>query len=138
MSSARRSVEQQAAYARQATILRQKIFAWDSVLHNSSGENWPTMLGRLNAALNQTANLDRNIDDVMEHFVYVPRKATANPQDIPFFLSTRLETLQNTQEEAEGEEEFVVEGGDPVKHLAEYEANAAKLAAEFKKSMVKY
>eukprot|EP00548_Thalassiothrix_antarctica_P016223 CAMPEP_0194195088 /NCGR_PEP_ID=MMETSP0154-20130528/75938_1 /TAXON_ID=1049557 /ORGANISM="Thalassiothrix antarctica, Strain L6-D1" /LENGTH=156 /DNA_ID=CAMNT_0038919575 /DNA_START=230 /DNA_END=700 /DNA_ORIENTATION=- len=48
------------------------------------------MVGRLNAALNQTVTLDSSIDDVLEHFVYIPRQSPVNPQDIPNFLSTRL------------------------------------------------
>lgn len=34
--------------------------------------------------------MDKSIDDVLEHFVYVPKQSPANPQDIPLFLSTRL------------------------------------------------
>jgi len=83
---------QQTTFTRQATILRKNLGEWDMVLHNPRGEDWPKMLGRLNAALNQTSTLDNSIEDVMEHFVYLPKRATANPQDIPFFLSTKLDS----------------------------------------------
>ena len=51
------------------------------------------MLGRLNAAYHQTTTLNASIDDVMAHFVYLPKQPTANPGDIPFFLSTKLDPL---------------------------------------------
>jgi hypothetical protein len=131
MSSGRRTIEQQATYTRQATILRKNLLEWDRMLRTPRGEDWPTMQGRLNAALNQTANLDRSIDDVMEHFVYLPKQSTANPQDIPFFLSTRLEmpgddAIGSTEEAASNSFK-----GDPVEKLTEYERNAAKLAAQY-------
>jgi hypothetical protein len=100
------------------------------------------MLGRLNAALNQTLSMDRSIDDVLEHFVYVPRKSTANAQDIPFFLSTRLET-PSTEPTASEQRELqedpfreLVTRGDPVQQLARFERDAAKLAADYEENMM--
>jgi hypothetical protein len=148
MNSNRRNTEKQAVYTRQATILRKNLLEWDRMLRTPRGEDWPTMLGRLNAALNQTGNMDRSIEDLMEHFVYLPRKSTANAQDIPFFLSTRLETAN--EETAEGandatntaagedtKQSFVL-AVDPVRHLATYENQAAQLAAEFDDNMVRF
>ena len=86
----RQQDEQQRAFLRQAGILRKNLIAWDSTLHSVRGEDWPSMLGRLNAAFNQAGNLDRGIDDASEHFAYVPRRCLANAQDVAFFLSTRL------------------------------------------------
>ena len=60
----RNTSEQQSVYTRQATILRKNLVDWDMILRNPRGEDWPRMLGRLNAALNQTANMDRCIEDV--------------------------------------------------------------------------
>ena len=51
MSSASRRNEQQQVFLRQATILRKNLYEWDRMLRSSHGEDWPTMLGRLNAAL---------------------------------------------------------------------------------------
>jgi hypothetical protein len=93
---------------------------------------------RLNAALNQTANLDRNIEDVLEHFVYLPKQATANPGDIPFFLSTRLETPATDMQGKEGSAAMVLVPGDPVQQLAAYENSAARLAAEYEENMVRF
>ena len=42
--------EQQQIYIRQAGILRKNLQAWDATLHSAHGEDWPSMLGRLNAA----------------------------------------------------------------------------------------
>ena len=42
--------EQQQAFLRQANILRKNLNAWDGMLHSARGEDWPSMLGRLNAA----------------------------------------------------------------------------------------
>ena len=93
--SAGRRNEQQQKFHRQATILRKNLITFDNTLHQNihfhhQPEDWPRMLGRLNAAWNQAANLNNGIEHVLEHFVYVPRKCPANPQDVPFFLSTRL------------------------------------------------
>lgn len=138
MSSGRRTSEQQASYTRQATILRKNLLEWDRMLRTPRGEDWPTMLGRLNAALNQTVNLDRSIDDVMEHFVYVPKQATANPQDIPFFLSTRLEAPAGAEPHRDETKAAKAFKGDPVQQLIEYEKNAAKLVALYEENMVRF
>lgn len=139
MSSGRNTTEKQATYTRQATILRKNLLEWDRMLRTPRGEDWPTMLGRLNAALNQTANLDKSIDDVMEHNVYVPKQSTANPQDIPFFLSTRLELpgddIGGNNDDTTTSNNFKM---DPVEKLTVYERNAAKLAAQFEKNMVRF
>lgn len=152
-------LETQEKYASQATILRKNILEWDqNVQQGFVQEDWPKTLGRLNAALNQTVNMDRSVKDVMEHFVYVPLKATANPQDIPFFLSTRMEentasaaspganeprdgTTNNSNETAPGNamifslDTTIV---DPVEHLVRYETEAAKLAADYESQMIRF
>jgi len=129
---------------RQATILRKNLYEWDRIIRDPRGEDWPSMLGRLNAALNQTGNLDGAIEDVLEHFVYEPRKCTANPQDIPFFLSTRLTTVDTVPDETSKTNAKVdqvyesTEESDPAKVLKRYENRAAELAAEFEESMVRF
>ena len=79
----------------------------------------------------------------MEHFVYQPKQSTANAQDIPFFLSTRLETSgasddnttnQNGQQESEGP----IVQGDPVQMLSRYENRAAALAQEYEDEMDRF
>jgi len=155
----RHLADQKSAYARQATILRKNLQEWDRMLRTPRGEDWPTMLGRLNAAFNQTQNMDSSIDDVLEHFVYVPRKCTANAQDIPFFLSTRLEMISNepTTVKATSTGDGVVdEGGEgrsppkkkrktgpaaadaSIQELEKFENCAAQLAAEYEESMVRF
>jgi len=138
----RRNTEQQSMYTRQATILRKNLGEWDLVLRNPRGEDWPRMLGRLNAAYNQTTNMDKSIDDVMEHFVYLPKQSTANPQDIPFFLSTRLEAASadhssTKKSKQETQDAFVIER-DPVDVLTKYEARAAELAREYEDDMDRF
>jgi len=128
--SGRSSNNQQQAFNRQATILRKNLLKADAILRR--GSDWPDMLGRLNAAYNQTSNLDVAIQDVWEHFVYLPKQATANPGDIPFFLSTRLES----PEEDSANNKLEVE--DPVQQLAQYEKNAAKLVKEYEENMVRF
>ncbi len=114
------------------------------MMRHPQGEDWPKMLGRLNAALNQTNNMDKSIDDVMEHFVYVPRKSTANPQDIPFFLSTRIEMSadnrnDNTNNPTEDSSHAKYEiNRDPVQLLAAYENNAARIASEYEENMIRF
>mmetsp|Transcript_12029 Transcript_12029/g.23459 ORF Transcript_12029/g.23459 Transcript_12029/m.23459 type:complete len:180 (-) Transcript_12029:275-814(-) len=93
--------EQQQVFLRQATILRKNLGAWDATLRSARGGDWPSMLGRLNAAFNQAGNLDQGIEDASEHFVYVPRKCTVNAQDIAFFLSTRLATAASSEENSD-------------------------------------
>ena len=100
------------------------------------------MLGRLNAALNQTANMDRSIEDVYQHFVYLPKQSTANAQDVPFFLSTRLEaptTEENSgaQKQTGSQEQLTIQG-DPVHVLSRYENRAAELAAEFEDDLARF
>ena len=142
-----RNAEMQAAYVRQAVILRKNILEWDKTIHQGglAAEDWPKSLGRLNAALNQTVNMDRSIDDVLEHFVYLPVKATANPQDVPFFLTTRLDDdaaaadADDDTDAAKGNvPEFSLNRTDPVDHLVRYEKEAAELAADYERQMVRF
>lgn len=135
-------MDHQKVFVRQANTLRKNLYEWDQVLRDSTGEDWPSMLGRLNAAMNQINNLDNSIDDIMNHFVYEPRKSTANPQDIPLFLSVRL--VDESKRENEKDEKEAVGGkdgdtsSDPVKFLNEYEKRAAIMANKFAESMVRY
>jgi len=114
------------------------------VLHDPRGEDWSKMLGRLNAALSATSTLDNNIDDVMEHFVYLPKRATANPQDIPFFLSTKLdssatdERTTTTTTKKDSTVQDLLALGDPVQVLSNYEEQAAKLVQEYEDEMVRF
>lgn len=101
---------------------------------------------------NQTANLDKAVQDAAEHFVYVPKKSTINPQDIAFFLSTRLVSAasgensdnRNDEDVAENREDksthsyHLFGGDDPVKRLRKYETKSAQLAAEFEEGMVRF
>ena len=48
--------DQQTAFLRQAGILRKNLQAWDTTLHSAHGEDWPSMLGRLNAAFVSEVN----------------------------------------------------------------------------------
>lgn len=93
----------------------------------------------------------------------MPKKCTANPQDIPFFLSTRLTTdaqKQKADTEAAsqgaankdgtkkegGEEEASAtdvvmaetEIEDPVNALKEFENVAAELAADYESRMIRF
>jgi len=141
---------QQTTFTRQATILRKNLGEWDMVLHNPRGEDWPKMLGRLNAALNQTSTLDNSIEDVMEHFVYLPKRATANPQDIPFFLSTKLDSSTSDDRTTSSAKKSsskkkknttvyeLIALGDHVQVLSRYEDQAAKLAQEYEEKMVRF
>ena len=142
-----RNTEQQSLYTRQAIILRKNLGEWDLVLRNPRGEDWPRMLGRLNAAFNQTINMDKSIEDVMEHFVYLPKQSTANPQDIPFFLSTRLEAAgaddartpkKKTKQQSQEQQDALVIEGDPVDVLSKYERRAAELAREYENDMDRF
>jgi len=119
------------------------------------------------AEQNQSSNLDKCIEPVLEHFVYVPKKCTANPQDIPFFLSTRLTTdaqkqkadtaaasqgaanKDGTKKEGgeEGDNEMTsatdvamieTEIEDPVNALKEFENVAAELAADYESKMIRF
>ncbi len=46
--------EQQQSFLRQATILRNNLNAWEATICSARGEDWPAMLGRLNAAFVST------------------------------------------------------------------------------------
>ncbi|VEU37889.1 unnamed protein product [Pseudo-nitzschia multistriata] len=138
---------QQTTFTRQATILRKNLGEWDMVLHNPRGEDWSKMLGRLNAALSATSTLDNNIEDVMEHFVYLPKRATANPQDIPFFLSTKLDSSatdermpanSSSRKKKDSTVQDLLAMGDPVQVLSNYEEQAAKLVQEYEEEMVRF
>ena len=139
----RRTNDQLSSFVRQATILRKNFTEWDKVLHNPQrGEDWTTMLGRYNAAYNQILHVDTTIDDMMEHFVYVPQRATANPQDIPFFLSTRLETPPTTVTNAtamdDADDNMESGSANAAQHLIDYENYAAKLVQQYEQSMVRF
>ena len=68
----------------------------------------------------------------MEHFVYLPKKCTANAQDIPFFLSTRLADV--VQSDTAGMDNFndSVPGpaNDIGKILRDYENRASDIAVD--------
>jgi hypothetical protein len=159
----RQQDEQQRAFLRQAGILRKNLIAWDSTLHSVRGEDWPSMLGRLNAAFNQAGNLDRGIDDASEHFAYVPRRCLANAQDVAFFLSTRLVVAPSSSSSSSsssggGERDAAADGGIDGKRndddggdgsgrggeepaaarLRRYERRAAELASEFEGGMIRF
>lgn len=111
---------------------------------------------------NQTGNLDRAIKDQAEHFVYVPQKSTVNPQDVAFFLSTRLVEAASKEnaEENETDANALVENGDatssnngnggdewrsaslgnedPAKRLRRYESKTLQLSSEFEEGMVRF
>mmetsp|Transcript_28273 Transcript_28273/g.61557 ORF Transcript_28273/g.61557 Transcript_28273/m.61557 type:complete len:147 (+) Transcript_28273:105-545(+) len=146
MSAQSRRNEHQQDFLRQAKILRKNLEEWDKKIRSNQGENWPSMLGRLNASMNQSGNLDRCIEPVLEHFVYVPKKCPANPQDVPFFLSTRL-TAGDASQVADASGGSDVKGNDadlaatiedPVKALREFESTAAEVAADFESKMIRF
>jgi hypothetical protein len=139
MSTQRRNNEQQAVFTRQANILRKNLSEWDRMLRTPRGEDWPKMVGRLNAAFSQTGNLDNSIDDVLEHFVYLPKQSTANPQDIPFFLSIRLGEPNTTpDDETPKGNDVLTETADPVQILIKYENRATQLAKEYVENMIRF
>lgn len=83
--------------------------------------------------------MDRSIDDVLEHFVYLPKQSTANPADVPFFLSTRLADAGAVAEnEATEEKSTFGSNQDPVQVMARYENRAAELASEYEENMVRF
>ena len=84
--------------------------------------------------------MDSSIDDVLEHFVYLPKQSTANPQDIPFFLSTRLADACSTPEEIviKDIEVLLETAADPVLLLAKYESRATQLAKEYAENMIRF
>ncbi|KAL7527860.1 hypothetical protein ACHAXR_002168 [Thalassiosira sp. AJA248-18] len=142
--------EQQQAFLRQAGILRKNLNAWEATLRSTHGEDWPSMLGRLNAAFNQAGNLDQGIEDASEHFVYVPKKCTVNAQDMAFFLSTRLVTAAGGETNKEGgavngdddvgksSSSQYFGGEEPATRLRRYEGQVAELASEFEDGMVRF
>jgi len=52
-----RIADHQGVFVRQSNILRKNIYEWDEMLRSSTGEDWPSMLGRLNAAMVRRAGL---------------------------------------------------------------------------------
>mmetsp|Transcript_8939 Transcript_8939/g.20786 ORF Transcript_8939/g.20786 Transcript_8939/m.20786 type:complete len:140 (-) Transcript_8939:99-518(-) len=138
------SKEQQTSFLRQAVILRKNLTAWEATLRSQYGEDWPSMLGRLNAAFNQAGNLDSQIEDAAEHAVYVPKKCTVNAQDISFFLSTRLVTATGDDKTDrkcadENDPESQNFGGEqPSNRLRRYESEAKDIANEFENSLVRF
>ncbi|KAL7429885.1 hypothetical protein ACHAXH_001297 [Discostella pseudostelligera] len=76
------------SFARYASVLRENLIACDTSLRKGE-EDWQATLGRLNAAFNQTKNLNDIIENSYEHVVYIPKKCTANIQDVASFLSCR-------------------------------------------------
>ena len=87
---------------------------------------------------NQIANLDKSIDDVLEHFVYLPKQSTANPQDIPFFLSTRLEDATTATEDTAYDKDASLAIADPVQLLNKYENRAIHLDEEYAENMIRF
>jgi hypothetical protein len=91
--------------------------------------------------MNQTGILDKSIDDVWEHSVYVPKQSPANPQDIPFFLSTRLapqEDKEKLMKQENDEPEDDIGLSDALQILTKYENRAAQLANEYEENMVRF
>jgi len=84
----------------------------------------------------------------MEHFVYLPKQATANPQDVPFFLSTKLDTsttddrttskTSSSRKKNDSAMQELLALGDPVQILSKYEDQAAKLVQEYEEEMVRF
>ena len=69
--SARRTDHQ--PFTRSANILRKNLQLWDSTLRSARGENWPSMLGRLNAAL--VSRIDRLVCRTLLTAPYGPHSA---------------------------------------------------------------
>ena len=83
----------------------------------------------------------------MNHFVYEPKKSTANPADIPFFLSTRLvdETNHDNGNDKNDDDDVStsvddldVGVKDPVAVLDRYEKCAAQLVNDFEDNMIRF
>ena len=51
----RQQSEQQQSFLRQANLLRKNLNACEATLRSTHGEDWPSMLGRLNAAFVRAA-----------------------------------------------------------------------------------
>lgn len=135
---ATRSNNPQQIFQRQATILRKNLVEADATLRR--GSDWPNMLGRWNAAYNQTTNLDGAIQDVWEHFVFLPKQSTANPGDIPFFLSTRLDEApaETTESNYYTVSHTSVPRKDPVQQLIQFEKSAGKIVSEYESNLVRF
>eukprot|EP00593_Proboscia_inermis_P000709 CAMPEP_0171300314 /NCGR_PEP_ID=MMETSP0816-20121228/9088_1 /TAXON_ID=420281 /ORGANISM="Proboscia inermis, Strain CCAP1064/1" /LENGTH=97 /DNA_ID=CAMNT_0011776697 /DNA_START=87 /DNA_END=380 /DNA_ORIENTATION=- len=93
------------------------------------------------------------IEDVLEHFVYLPKKSTINPQDVPFFLSSRLAPMASVMGHSNDGSKVAVETDgdtepgqpnaesdvvDPVRLLTQYENRAAELAAKFEGAISRF
>ena len=86
--------------------------------------------------------------------MYVPQKSTINPQDIAFFLSTRLVTAASGENQEDQNNQTGVPigtgddqnkkcsnlfgGEDPVKRLRSYETKTAGLAAAFEEGVIRF
>jgi hypothetical protein len=142
LGGARRRNEQTTLFLRQGNILRKNLYEWHVVL--ARGEDWPKMCGRMNTALNQAGSLDDCIDDVLEHFVYVPKKSVMNPQDIPVFLSSRVElgnSAQHTGEDAESSELFsqtIEKIHKPEALLQQYETQSRRLVSKLEQNLLRF
>ena len=119
MSSLQKTLEHQAVFARQAVILRKNL--------NWKLDDWETCLGKLNASFHSVQTLDRSIPDVLQHFVFLPLKATANPPDMPFFLSSRLEALDEDTEVP-----------NAAQHLTDFDKQVRQHIAEYEESMIRF
>jgi hypothetical protein len=140
----RRNEPQTTLFLRQGTILRKNLYEWHFVLRDARGEDWPKMCGRMNTALNQVGSLDDCIDDVLEHLVYVPKKPVMNPQDIPVFLSSRVEVGYSAKHEGEdvgnaaSVSQTIEEIPKPEIVLQRYETQAMRLVSKFEKIRVRF
>lgn len=83
----------------------------------------------------------------MNHFVYEPKKSTANPADIPFFLSVRLVDEINhdngddkNEDDSNNNNMDDQDAGvkDPVAVLERYENCAAQLVNDFEENMIRF
>ena len=87
---------------------------------------------------------------IFVYYLKQPKKSTVNPQDIPFFLSTRLadniddvlpggdgSTIQ-TPEGGDDDRKRVTEVQNPVLALARYESRVADFATEYEERMVRF
>lgn len=57
--------EQQQTFLRQATILRKNLNAWEATICSARGEDWPSMLGRLNAAFVSRYTMELKLSSVV-------------------------------------------------------------------------
>lgn len=142
--ASRRNDPQTTLYLRQGNILRKNLFEWHFILTDARGEDWPKMCGRLNTAFNQVGCLDDCIDDVLEHFVYVPRKPVMNPQVIPEFLSSRVELGSSVKHEGDNAEnasrdlQSIEEIRKPEVVLQRYETQAKGLALKLDQNRIRF